>query len=89
MRSICVIASFTLLTACTGTALKKDWQTKIGHYTLEEAKIELGSPESCVGLDDGGMACSWTTSKAKNAIDKLVLTFGPHGKLSTANKVQF
>ncbi len=89
MRFICVIACFTLLAACAGTVQKKDWQTKIGHYTLDEARLELGSPESCVGLDDGGTACSWTTSKDKEAIDKLVLTFGPHGKLSTANHIRF
>jgi hypothetical protein len=77
-----------LLTACAGTA-DGDWQQRIGRFSLDDAKRELGHPESCVGLDDGGTACSWTTGKSRNEMDKLVLTFGPHGKLATFNNVHF
>jgi hypothetical protein len=56
---------------------------------LDDAKCDLGVPESCVGLDDGGTACSWTTSKGRETIDKLVLTFNPVSQLTTANNVHF
>ena len=77
-----------LLTACAITA-DSDWQPRIGRFSLDDAKRELGRPESCVGLDDGGTACSWTIAKSRNAMDKLVLTFGPNGKLATFNNVHF
>jgi hypothetical protein len=90
MKSVAMVVLLMLLAACAGDAARRiDWQAKIGHYTLDDAKRELGAPESCVGLDDGGTACSWTTSKGVDAIDKLVLTFTPNSKLATANNVHF
>ena len=89
MRRIPIVAFLALLAACAEGAGKSDWQPRIGHYSMDDAKRELGPPESCVGLDDGGTACSWARSKGKDAIDKLVLTFGPNGKLATANNIQF
>jgi hypothetical protein len=77
-----------LLTACASTA-DGDWQPRIGRFSLDDAKRELGHPESCVGLDDGGTACSWTTAKSRDEVNKLVLTFGSNGKLATYNNVHF
>jgi hypothetical protein len=88
MKRLALAAFLVLLTGCVSTA-EKDWQPKIGRYSMDDAKRELGHPESCIGLDDGGTACSWTTAKSKEAIDKLVLTFGPNGKLATFNNVRF
>ena len=78
----------TLLTACVSAA-ERDWQPRFGLYSVEDAKRELGPPESCIGLDDGGTACSWTTAKSRDGINKLILTFGPNGKLATFNNVHF
>ena len=80
-----------LLAGCAGDGAPRiDWQARIDHYTLDDAKRDLGAPESCVGLDDGGTACSWTTSsKGRETIDKLVLTFNPASQLTTANNVHF
>jgi hypothetical protein len=68
---------------------ERDWQTRIGHYSVDDVKLDLGHPESCIGLDDGGTACSWITAKGRDGIDKLVLTFGSNGKLTTSNRVHF
>jgi hypothetical protein len=81
-------ACLFLLTACAST-VETDWQTKIGRYSLDDVKRELGHPESCIGLDDGGTVCSWLTGKNRERIDKLVLTFGTNGKLATSNRVHF
>lgn len=89
MRRVVAVAFLMLVSACAGSVGKSDWQARIGHSSMDDAKSELGSPESCVGLDDGGTACSWTISKRKDGVDKLVLTFDPNGKLATANKVHF
>lgn len=88
MKRLAMGAFLILLAACAGTAESKDWQTRIGHYSVDDAKRELGHPESCVSLDDGGTACSWAT-KSRDGTDKLVLTFGPNGKLATFNNVHF
>ena len=84
-----VLATFLVLSpACISTA-EHDWQPKIGLYSVDDAKRELGHPESCIGLDDGGTACSWTTAKSRDGMDKLVMTFGSNGKLATFNNVHF
>jgi hypothetical protein len=77
-----------VMAACAG-ATGADWQARIGHFSLEEATRLLGKPESCVGLDNGGTACSWTTSKDRDSLDKLILTFDSRGQLATADKVRF
>jgi len=87
--SIAIVAFLALSTACAGSGVKSDWGARIGQYSLNDTKRELGSPESCVSLDDGGIACSWTISKGKERVEKLVLTFGPDDKLATANNVRF
>jgi hypothetical protein len=90
MRFLSIVAFLMLLAGCAGdSAPRIDWQARIDHYTLDDAKRDLGVPESCVGLDDEGTACSWTTSKGRETIDKLVLTFNPASQLTTANNVHF
>jgi hypothetical protein len=88
VKGLTLATVLTLLTACVSAA-ERDWQPRIGLYSVEDAKRELGHPESCIGLDDGGTACSWTTAKSRDGIDKLILTFGPNGKLATFNNVHF
>ncbi len=85
MRRIATLTCGILWVACAATT---DWQARIGSYSLDEATRELGPPESCVGLDDGGTACSWTTSKGARSVDKLILTFDPMKRLTTANNVR-
>ena len=85
---LAIAAFLGLSTACVGTA-ERDWQPRIGLFSMEDAKRELGHPESCVGLDDGGTACSWPTAQTKDGMDKLILTFGSNGKLDTFNNVRF
>ena len=80
--------AFVFSMAACATVIEVDWQPRIGHFSLDEARHELGAPESCVGLDDGGNACSWRGSSV-GGMDKLILTFDPKGQLATANKVHF
>lgn len=91
MRWPIVVTYLMISAACTGAGSigKADWQGRIGQYSLDDAQRELGPPESCVDLDDGGSACSWTTSKGTEWIDRLVLTFDLKKQLATANTVRF
>ena len=78
MERLALAACLALSTACVSTA-ERDWQPKIGLYSMDDAKRELGHPESCIGLDDGGTACSWTAAKSREGMDKLILTLGRTG----------
>lgn len=85
-----ILACFLLLAGCTegaGSIGKPDWQDRIGRYSLDDATRELGPPESCVALDDGGTACSWTTLKGRELIERLILTFDLKKQLATASNV--
>jgi hypothetical protein len=87
-----LLAYLLIVAACTesaGSIGKADWQGRIGQYSLDDAQREMGPPESCVDLDDGGSACSWTTSKGTERIDRLILTFDLKKQLATANNVRF
>jgi hypothetical protein len=88
MKHLIVVTGLILLAACANTT-ERDWQTRIGLDSLDDVKRELGGPESCVRLDDGGTACSWLATKNRERIDKLILTFSPNGKLATSSHVQF
>ena len=77
-----------LIAGCAG-AVHTDWQTRVGRTSLDDVKRELGHPESCIGLDDGGTACSWLTARDNERVEKLILTFSPNGKLATSNQVRF
>ena len=81
------LGAFLLLTACAGVP-QSNWDARIGQSSLADATRELGPPESCSGLDDGGTVCAWTTLKTKDRIEKLVLTFTPQGRLATATQVR-
>lgn len=79
--------SCLVLAACAQMVVP-DWQQRIGHFSLDEAKQNLGAPESCVNLDHGGKACSWRAS-GRGTSDRLVLTFDATGQLATADTVHF
>ncbi len=83
-----MVAYCLLLAACAGLT-GAHWNERIGHFSLDEARRELGPPESCSELNDGGTVCSWTTSSGKDWMDKLVLTFDGKGRLATVNRVHF
>jgi hypothetical protein len=75
--------------ACGGGSSRTDWQARIGHASLDEVSRDLGPPESCVALDDGGSACSWRRSASKDVISKLIFTFDERNRLATVNEVRF
>ena len=92
IRSVVAIACLILLAACAATGASNGdqyWQGQIGRISLDDVIRKLGPPESCVGLDNGGKACSWTTFRSKERVDKHVLTFDPKGQLATADMVHF
>lgn len=74
---------------CSGGGTRTDWHARIGQVSLEEITRDLGQPESCVGLDDGGSACSWRRAPDNAGPATLILTFDRSQRLATVNEVRF
>ncbi|HEU4686293.1 MAG TPA: hypothetical protein VFS39_17435 [Nitrospira sp.] len=89
MRLPLFILAGAIFFGCAAGPDTLNWQSRIGRFSLDDAKRELGPPESCVGLENEGTACSWTRFKSKDQIEKLVLTFHSNGVLATASDVHF
>jgi hypothetical protein len=52
---ICVL----LLAGCATT--KVDWAGRVGHYTYDQAVLELGPPDKQARLEDGTIVADWLT----------------------------
>lgn len=61
MRKIlsALLAAFVL--AGCASAPKIDWATRVGHYTYEQAVLELGPPDKVAKLDNGIVVANWVT----------------------------
>jgi hypothetical protein len=49
--------STLLLSGCLGPRV--DWNTRIGHYTYDQAVVELGPPDKTAKLSDGHTVAEW------------------------------
>lgn len=67
----CLLA---LLVACGATV---DWESRVGSWTYENAAQEYGQERNSQELPDGGTVYYWYGKWR----DRLVLEFGPDGKL--------
>jgi hypothetical protein len=43
------------------TGPKIDWAARVGHYTYEQAVLELGPPDKIAKLDSGIIVANWIT----------------------------
>lgn len=59
-----------LLAGCASTP-KTDWAARVGHYTYDQAVLELGPPDKVAKLDNGIVVADWVTQSAR--------TIGPTG----------
>ena len=53
------LLSALIVTGCLGPHL--DWNTRIGHYTYDQAIVELGPPDKNAKLSDGRTVAEWVT----------------------------
>jgi hypothetical protein len=54
-----LLAAFLLAGCVTGP--KIDWAARVGHYTYEQAVLELGPPDKVARLDSGIIVANWIT----------------------------
>lgn len=52
--TICVV----MLMGCATTP-KIDWDSRVGHYTYDQAVLELGPPDKAAELSDGTLVAEW------------------------------
>jgi len=57
---------FVLVLAGCITAGKTQWAARVGHYTLEQAVLELGTPTKSALLLDGEIMVEWVTPNEEN-----------------------
>ena len=55
-----------VLAGCATT--KIDWAGRVGHYTFDQAVVELGPPDKQAKLSDGALVADWLTRRGRNAI---------------------
>ena len=53
-----------LLTGCATPRI--DWQARVGHYTYDQAILELGPPEKSATLTDGSVVADWLTQRGSD-----------------------
>ncbi len=55
-----------LLTGCSTTPAV-DWNSRVGHYTFDQAVSELGPPDKQAKLSDGSTVAEWITGRSGGA----------------------
>jgi hypothetical protein len=63
MKTILLALFAVLLFAGCATEPKIDWQTRVGHYSYDQAVLELGPPDKVAKLDNGIVVANWITRR--------------------------
>lgn len=58
---LCLMLMVTTFTGCA-TGPRVDWESRIGHYSYDQAVLELGPPDKLAQLSDGSRVAEWLTS---------------------------
>jgi len=59
------VAAVLFLAGCVTNRV--DWNARIGHYTFDQAVIELGPPDKQAKLSDGRDVAEWVTRHYANS----------------------
>jgi hypothetical protein len=65
MKIILLALLATLVLAGCATKPKTDWKARVGHYTYDQAVLELGPPDKVAKLDNGIIVADWMTQSAQ------------------------
>jgi hypothetical protein len=71
MKIILLALLGALAFAGCATTPKINWAARVGHYTYDQAVLELGPPDKVAKLDNGIIVAEWVTQSAQ--------TVGPTG----------
>jgi len=72
-----LLAAVAAMAGCVTTP-KIDWAARVGHYTFDQAVMELGPPDRSAKLSDGNLVAEW-----QKCPQQIIITpqpaFGPLG----------
>ena len=63
MKSILLVLFAALVFAGCATGPKIDWAARVGHYSYDQAVLELGPPDKVAKLDSGVIVANWITQR--------------------------
>src|ERR1017187_3424755 len=61
MKTILLAVLAALVFAGCATGPKIDWAARVGHYSYDQAVLELGPPDKVAKLDNGVIVANWIT----------------------------
>jgi hypothetical protein len=64
MKKLLLALLAALVFAGCATGPKIDWAARIGHFTYDQAVLELGPPDKMAKLDNGIIVANWVTQRA-------------------------
>ena len=69
---------FAFLATGCATKPKTDWNARVGHYTFDQAVMDMGPPDRNVSLSDGSKVAEWVTGYSGGS--GLSVGFGSFGR---------
>ena len=63
MKTILLVLLAALVFAGCATGPKIDCAARVGHYTYDQAVLELGPPDKVAKLDNGIIVANWITQR--------------------------
>jgi hypothetical protein len=63
MKLIWLAVFVALVLAGCATGPKIDWAARVGHYTYDQAVLELGPPDKVAKLNNGIVVADWITRR--------------------------
>jgi ABC-type Fe3+-hydroxamate transport system substrate-binding protein len=84
MKIFLVLLLAGLVFAGCATAPKIDWASRVGHYTYDQAVLELGPPDKVAKLDSGIIVANWITRQgyAYSSVGAPVYGYYPGGPIA-------
>ncbi len=85
--AFCISRLCLRLTACVCAVLwlagcatqRVDWAARVGHYTYDQAVLEIGPPENQAKLADGTIVAEWLLMRGTTYIYGTPGFYGPYG----------
>lgn len=76
MRTIFVAVLLVFLFTSCATEPKIDWTARVGHYTYNDAVLELGPPDKVARLDNGMVVANWITRRGYSYVSTGAVAYG-------------